>query len=71
MKFHYTKNDHFKEMGGWSQSLNRVSNSTLFYLTFDTYSSPWTLGTIRMSELSFFCILMLSSGLNIKVFPSI
>ena len=34
------KNGHFEEIGAWSQILQIVANSTLFYLTFDTHDSP-------------------------------
>ena len=34
------KNGHFEEMGAWSQILQIVGNSTLFYLSFDTHASP-------------------------------
>ena len=36
------KNDNFEEMGAWSQILERVPNSTIFYLTIDTQDwQPW------------------------------
>ena len=33
------KNGHFEEMAAWSQILQIVGNSTLFYLSFDTHDS--------------------------------
>ena len=32
------KNGHFEEIAAWSQILQIVGNSTLFYLSFDTYT---------------------------------
>ena len=34
------KNGHFEEMAAWSQILQIVGNSTVFYLSFDTHDSP-------------------------------
>ena len=34
------KNGHFEEIAAWSQILQIVGNSTLFYLSFDTHDSP-------------------------------
>ena len=34
------KNGHFKEIRGWLQILELGSNSTIFYLLFDTHDSP-------------------------------
>ena len=34
------KNGPFEEIGAWSQILQIVANSTLFYLSFDTHDSP-------------------------------
>ena len=34
------KNGHFEEIAAWSQILQIVGDSTVFYLTFDTHDSP-------------------------------
>ena len=34
------KNGHFEEIRGWLQILELGSNSTIFYLLFDTHDSP-------------------------------
>ena len=34
------KNGHFEEIAAWSQILQKVGNSTLFYISFDTHDSP-------------------------------
>ena len=39
------KNGHFEKMAAWSQILQIVGNSTLFYLLFDTHGST---GAIEM-----------------------